>query len=76
MSRLPIISSKDMAKLLIGLDFIEKRQQGSHKIFKHADGRTAVVPFHGEDLGRGLIHKILKEIEISVDEYISLRNKL
>jgi len=50
MSRLPLITSKDMAKLLVNLGFTEKRQQGSHKIFKHYDGRTTVVPFHGEDL--------------------------
>jgi predicted RNA binding protein YcfA (HicA-like mRNA interferase family) len=76
MSKLPIISSKDMVKILILLDFSEIRQNGSHKIYKHEDGRTVIIPFHGEDIGRGLLRKILNEIEISIDEYIVLKKKI
>jgi predicted RNA binding protein YcfA (HicA-like mRNA interferase family) len=76
MSKLTIISSKDMAKILESLEFKEIRQKGSHKSYKHADGRTTVVPFHGEDLGRGLIRKILKDIEITPDEYEELRKRI
>jgi len=76
MSRLTIISSKDMAKILEKLGFKEVRQKGSHKSFRHKDGRTTIVPFHGEDLGRGLIRKILNDIEITVDEYEMLRKKI
>lgn len=73
MSKLTIISSKDMVKILEYLEFQEIRQKGSHKCFTHKDGRITVVPFHGEVLGRGLIRKILNDIEISVDEYERLR---
>ena len=76
MSKLTIIPSKDMVKLLKNLGFDEIRQKGSHKNFRHKDGRTTVIPFHGEDLGRGLIRKILKDIELSVNEYEKLREKL
>lgn len=76
MSRLTIIPSKDMVKLLRSLGFEEIRQRGSHKNFRHKDGRTTVVPFHGEDLGRGLIRKILKDIELSADQYEELREKI
>lgn len=76
MSKLTIISSKDMVKVLESLGFTEIRQKGSHKGFKHKDGRTTVVPFHGEDLGRGLIRKVLKDIEISPDEYEELLKQI
>lgn len=76
MSKLTIISSKDMVKIMESLGFKEIRQKGSHKSFRHEDGRTTVVPFHGEDLGRGLIRKILKDIEISPDEYEELRKRI
>lgn len=76
MSKLTIISSKNMVKILERLEFKEIRQKGSHKSFRHEDGRTTLIPFHGEDLGRGLIRKILKDIELSVDEYEELREKL
>ena len=76
MSKLSIVSSKEMVKILNLLDFHQIRQKGSHQTFKHIDGRTTVIPFHAEDLGRGLIRKILRDIEISVDEYEALRSKV
>ncbi|MGB4376757.1 MAG: type II toxin-antitoxin system HicA family toxin, partial [bacterium] len=39
-----------MAKILEILGFKEIRQKGSHKIYRHKDGRTTVIPFHDEDL--------------------------
>jgi predicted RNA binding protein YcfA (HicA-like mRNA interferase family) len=76
MSKLTIISPKNMVKVLETLGFSEIRQKGSHKTFKHNDGRTTVIPFHGEDLGRGLLRKILKDVEITVEEYETLRKKV
>ncbi|RKL63081.1 type II toxin-antitoxin system HicA family toxin [Thermoanaerobacteraceae bacterium SP2] len=76
MSKLTVVSSKDMVKILERLGFIEIRQKGSHKYFKHEDGRSTVIPFHGEDLGRGLIRKILKDIEISIEEYEKIRKSI
>jgi predicted RNA binding protein YcfA (HicA-like mRNA interferase family) len=72
MSKLTIISPKDMVKLLVTIGFVEIRQKGSHKTFKHNNGRTTVIPFHGEELGRGLIRKILRDIDISTDKYEKL----
>ena len=76
MSKLAIISARQMIAILLGLDFQEIRQKGSHKFFAHIDGRSTVIPDHpGEDLGRGLIRKILKDIEITTDEYERLRKE-
>ena len=66
MSKLTIIPSKGMVKILKELGFEEIRQKGSHKSFKHKDGRTTLVPFHGEDLGRGLIRKILRTLKLQL----------
>ena len=76
MSRLTLISDKDMIRLLQKLDFREVRQNGSHKFFIHSDGRCTVVPAHGKDLKRGLIKGILKDIQITDDEYEDIREKL
>lgn len=54
MPKLPVVSAKQLIKILQKLGFVETRQKGSHKFFKHADGRVTSVPFHSEDLGRGL----------------------
>ncbi len=76
MSKLTIISDKDMVKLLQKLGFSEVRQNGSPKFFSHTDGRCTVVPVHGKDLKRGLIKAILKDVKITDEGYEDLRNKL
>lgn len=77
MTRLPLITPEDMDKLLHHLGFEKKRQVGSHAFYRHPDGRTTVIPFHtGEDLGRGLIRKILRDIQIEMEEYLELRQRL
>ncbi|MDO8570388.1 MAG: type II toxin-antitoxin system HicA family toxin [Candidatus Daviesbacteria bacterium] len=73
MPKLPVISGKELIKILFKLGFIESRQTGSHKIFKHSDGRTTSVPMHsGEDLGKGLLRKILHQIEVPPDQFQKL----
>lgn len=70
MSKLPIIDAKRMEKLLLLLGFEKVRQKGSHVFYKHSDGRTTTVPHHkGRVLARPLIREILREIEVTVDDY-------
>lgn len=72
MAKIPVISAKTMIAFLKSLGFSEIRCKGSHRFYKHPDGRTATVPDHkGEDLGKGITHKILKDIEISEEEFKS-----
>ena len=73
MPKLPVVSAKQLIKILESLGFVETRQKGSHKFFKHQDGRVTSVPFHSGDLGKGLLRKILNQIKISPQE---LRNLL
>ncbi|MCL2355946.1 MAG: type II toxin-antitoxin system HicA family toxin [Defluviitaleaceae bacterium] len=69
MSRLKIITSANMCKLLENEAFAIVRQKGSHRFYRHSDGRTTVIPMHTTDLDRALIRKILRDIDMSVDEY-------
>jgi predicted RNA binding protein YcfA (HicA-like mRNA interferase family) len=42
------------------------RVKGSHHYLQHGDGRATVIPVHsGEDIGRGLLAKILRDADIS-----------
>ncbi len=76
MRRLPSISSALMIKFLNEMGFSKSRQHGSHIFFRHSDGRTATVPFHkGEDLGRGLINKILHDADVSRDFFLAWLEK-
>ena len=74
MVKLIIISGKKLCKILEKLDFEKIYGKGSHIRFKHPDGRRTVVPVHGnEDLGKGLLRQILKQIKLSKEEYEKLR---
>ncbi len=71
--KLPLLSAKELCKILEKLGFKEIRQRGSHRYFKHLDGRTTVIPIHsGRKIGRGLLRKIINEIEISREEFEKL----
>ena len=74
MAKLPQLSAVKLAKIIkkIGFQFI--RQQGSHMFFKHSDGRATVVPNHpGENLGPGLLLKIIKEdLQMNREEFEKL----
>lgn len=39
MGNLPTLKPRDVVALLLGLGFAEVRQRGSHKQFRHLDGR-------------------------------------
>ena len=74
MSKLPLVTGTEMCRLLENIGFIQKRQRGSHICMAHEDGRTVIVPVHAnEQLGRGLIRALLREVKLSTAEYISLR---
>ena len=65
------LNYRKVAKRLGELEFHPVRQSGSHVIFKHTDGRMTVVPNHPEEeIGRGLLRKIIRDIDISVEEFI------
>lgn len=69
--KLPLLSSQELIKILKKMGFEEIRQKGSHKYFKHSDGRATVVPVHSNvDIGRGLLKKILNEIDIDREEFM------
>ena len=70
MTRLHPVSARRMIQFLNSLGFSEIRRKGSHRFFLHADGRTATVPDHrGEDLGRGIIRAILRDIDVLPSEF-------
>ena len=67
--KLPLLSGLKFCKILKKIGFNEIRQKGSHRYMQHPDGRTTVVPMHKE-IGRGLLIRILKEAEITREEFL------
>ena len=70
MSKLQLVDAQTMERLLIHLGFLRVRQKGSHVFYRHPDGRTTTVPHHkGRILARPLLRDILKDIEVTIEEY-------
>ena len=73
MSKLQMIDAAALEKLLLKLGFLIIRQKGSHVFYRHPDGRYTTLPHHkGTQIGRSLLRHILREINITVEEYIIL----
>ena len=68
--KLPMLKARDIIRVLNLLGFKKIRQKGSHIFFEHIDGPTTLVPSHaGEDISKGLIRQILKEIELTPEKF-------
>jgi predicted RNA binding protein YcfA (HicA-like mRNA interferase family) len=74
MSKIPILKPQEIVRILNNLGFIEVRQKGSHKQFRHQDGRATTVPFHkGRDIAPRLLRQIAKDIDLTIDEFLENR---
>ena len=71
MGNLPALRPREVVALLEGLGFAEVRQRGSHKQYRHADGRGTTVPFHaGRDISPTLLRKIAKDIGLTAEQLL------
>jgi len=76
MTRLAPISARELQAILSRLGFRLVRQKGSHAFWQHEDGRATIIPAHkGEDIGRGLVRQILRDLGVELDEFARLRRK-
>lgn len=68
--RLPQLKPKELVRVLEKQGFVLRRQTGSHAIFRHPETQQmAVVPIHAKEIKRGLLFGILKEANISVEDF-------
>jgi len=71
MGSLPVLKPRDVEALLVRLGFQEVRQRGSHRQYRHPDGRATTVPFHsGRDISPTLLRKIARDIGVTVEELL------
>ena len=73
MTTLPTLTGSEIVKALAKTGFQIVRQKGSHVKLSHPDGRITVVPVHkGESIGKGLMSKILRDVDLSKEQFSSL----
>jgi len=73
MAKLPTITGEQAINALAKIGFEVIRQKGSHVRLKDEQERRITVPVHsGKTLGKGLLRKIIRDTDLTVDEFIEL----
>ncbi len=70
----PVLKPREVCKILLNPGFEEVRQRGSHKQYRHPDGRGTAVPHHaGRDISPILLRQIARDIGLTIDGIIANR---
>ena len=71
MAKLPVLKPREVTARLEALGFAEVRQRGSHKQFRHPDGRGTTVAVHrGRDISPILLRQIAKDMGMTVATFL------
>ena len=74
MGKYPVLKPREVVAILEEIGFVEVRQRGSHKQYRHSEGRTTTVPFHqGRDISPILLRQIATDIGLTVEELLKHR---
>ncbi len=72
MAELPILSGRELIRILERIGYREVRQKGSH-IRLNCPGRRSVTVPNYKAIDRSLLKKILRDARLSVSEFEELR---
>lgn len=84
MSKLPLLNYDRVIRVLASIGYAVNNQKGSHIVMRLVDKQKyislfgcrnndamVVIPAH-KPLGKGMLRTIIKEIDLSVDEFCNL----
>lgn len=72
MSKLPQVKPRNIEKVLVKKGFTGRVTKSGHVVFRHTDGRHTVVPGHSRPVRIGTLRAILRQADISVEEFVDL----
>ena len=77
MPKLPQLQAKDLEKVARKVGFFHDRTTGSHFIyFREEDQKAISIPKHkGKTLGKGLAHSLIKQMDLTKEEFLKLLKK-
>lgn len=72
--KLPVLSGKDVIKILKKIGFEEKRQKGSHIILakETEQGKRAVVVPNHKEVDKGTLLEIIRQAGLTREEFLKL----
>jgi mRNA interferase HicA len=75
MPKLPVVTPLKLIKIFEKAGFVWVHGAGSHRVYKNSDGARIVIPVHGRDIPNGTLLAILKDANISKEEFVKLLQK-
>jgi len=73
MPKLPVLTGRTVINALEKIGFQAVRKKGSHVQMERENGRLVTIPVHaGKTIGKGLLRKILRDAELTREEFIAL----
>lgn len=71
--KIPSLGHKKLIRVLKKIGFEEARQTGSHLILLNKKSKKIIpVPIHNKDIKRGLLAGIIKQADLTTEEFIKL----
>jgi predicted RNA binding protein YcfA (HicA-like mRNA interferase family) len=71
-SRIPRISGQECIKALKKVGFYQKRRESSHVILRRDEPFAQVVVPEHQELATGTLRAIIRDADLSVEEFIAL----
>jgi predicted RNA binding protein YcfA (HicA-like mRNA interferase family) len=63
---------KDLLRFLRAHGWEQDRQESSHRVWRHPDGRRIVIAAHeGQEVSRAKLAKILKDADHTLEEFFN-----
>jgi predicted RNA binding protein YcfA (HicA-like mRNA interferase family) len=72
MAQLPVLKPNQVVAALEKMGYRKYRQKGSHLIMIRDDDKIhqPVIPMHRKDLAKGTLRAIIRQLDLTVDEFI------
>lgn len=68
---IPALRASEVERRLLALGFEQRAAKGAHRFYRHPDGRTTTVPFHGaRDISPTLLRKICRDIGVELRAFV------
>jgi predicted RNA binding protein YcfA (HicA-like mRNA interferase family) len=73
MTKLPVVSGKDLVKALAKIGYLSDHQTGSHIILRHhaPPHRRLTIPNHKE-IAKGTLKNIIREAGLTIEELLEV----
>ncbi len=74
MSKLPVVTAREVIRVAEALGFKFDRQKGSHAVYiRMSDKRRLVIPVHkGRDLKPGTLRGLIDDMGLSVQDFLAM----